>query len=314
MMHFKNVLCVYPHQEGLPEKKYCPPIGLEYIATILEDLVEKVTIIDMRFEPNIDNFIKDDNVDMVCLSVNWDYQRDAALNIVARIPPKIKVVLGGRYATTCLEELFATAPNIDCIVRGDGEEIMRDIASGFPLQNVTGISYRQGNRIIHNAVRDFRQLDDTIYPNRKLRRAKYKLLYKNIDLGKSVDFISTSRGCPFNCKFCTFSNNPLGQKRNWSARSPLSVIAELKTIDAEFVLVVDDNFAADIKRVEKKIRLSGIIFWWPYFYLKNLVILFAVVNFVNAREVVRSKNPYISALLCSHYDFDRHSVCAMNSL
>ena len=98
MMHFKNVLCVYPHQKGLPEKKYCPPIGLEYIATILEDLVEKVTIIDMRFEPNIDNFIKDDNVDMVCLSVNWDYQRDAALNIVARIPPKIKVVLGGRYA------------------------------------------------------------------------------------------------------------------------------------------------------------------------------------------------------------------------
>ncbi len=250
-MHFKNVLCVYPHQEGLPEKKYCPPIGLEYIATILEDLVEKVTIIDMRFEPNIDNFIKDDNVDMVCLSVNWDYQRDAALNIVARIPPKIKVVLGGRYATTCLEELFATAPNIDCIVRGDGEEIMRDIASGFPLQNVTGISYRQGNRIIHNAVRDFRQLDDTIYPNRKLRRAQYKLLYKNIDLGKSVDFISTSRGCPFNCKFCTFSNNPLGQKRNWSARSPLSVIEELKTIDAEFILVVDDNFAADIKRVEK---------------------------------------------------------------
>jgi radical SAM superfamily enzyme YgiQ (UPF0313 family) len=94
-------------------------------------------------------------------------------------------------------------------------------------------------------------LDDAIYPNRKLRRVKYRLSYKKIDLGQGVDFISTSQGCPYHCKFCTFTNNPLGQKRNWSGRSASSVVEELKTIDAGFIFVVDDNFAVDMKRVEK---------------------------------------------------------------
>lgn len=250
-MLYKNALCVYPHQQGAPEKKYCPPIGLEYIATVLENLVEKVTLIDMRFEPNLDDFIVNGNTDLVCLSVNWDYQHDATVNLIDRIPSHSKVVVGGRYATTRVEELFAAVPNIDIIVRGDGEEIIRDIALGLPLKDIPGISYREDDRIIHNKIRDLRSLDDAIYPNRKLRRVKYRLSYKKIDLGQGVDFISTSQGCPYHCKFCTFTNNPLGQKRNWSGRSASSVVEELKTIDAGFVFVVDDNFAADMKRVEK---------------------------------------------------------------
>jgi len=250
-MLYKNALCVYPHQQGAPTKKYCPPIGLEYIATVLEDLVEQVTLIDMRFEPNLNDSILNDNIDLVCLSVNWDFQQDATINIIHRIPAHSKVVVGGRYATTCVEELFAAAPNIDIIVRGDGEEIIRDIALGLPLKDIPGISYHEDSRIIHNKIRDLRPLDDATYPNRKLRRVKYRLLYKNIDLGQGVDFISTSRGCPYNCKFCTFTNNPLGQKRNWSGRSASSVVQELKTIDAGFVFVVDDNFAVDMERVEK---------------------------------------------------------------
>ena len=249
-MLYKNALCVYPHQQGAPEKKYCPPFGLEYIATVLEDLVEKVTLIDMRFEPNLNEFILNDNIDLVCLSVNWDYQQDATINILDRIPSHSKVVVGGRYATTCVEELFAAAPTIDIIVRGDGEEIIRDIVLGLPLKDIPGISYREDSSIIHNKIRDLRSLDDAIYPNRKLRRVKYRLLYKNIDLGQSVDFILTSVGCPYHCKFCTFTNNPLGQKRNWSGRSASSVVEELKTIDAGFVFFVDDNFAVEMKRVE----------------------------------------------------------------
>jgi hypothetical protein len=60
-MNYKHVLCVYPHMKGAPEKKYFPPIGLEYIATALEDLVETVTLLDMRFETQVDDMIKDKN-------------------------------------------------------------------------------------------------------------------------------------------------------------------------------------------------------------------------------------------------------------
>jgi len=248
---YKNVLCVYPFKKGAPEKKYCPPIGLEYIAAVLEGLVEKVTLIDMRFEPNLDEYFKNNLVDLVCVSICWDYQLDAALSIIALIPADVKVIVGGRYATTYVDELFAAAANIDIIVRGDGEEIIRDISLGLPLPDILGISYRKDNSIIHNKSCKLSLLDDKIYPNRKLRRVNYKLLYKNIDLGLGIDFISTSRGCPYHCKFCTFTNNPLGLKRDWSARSASSVVEELKTIDAEFIFVVDDNFAADMKRVEE---------------------------------------------------------------
>lgn len=248
---YKNALCVYPSKKGTPEKKYCPPIGLEYIAAVLEGLVEKVTLIDMRFEPNFDNYLKNKSVDLVCVSICWDFQLDAALDIIARIPTNVKIIVGGRYSTTYVEELFAAAVHIDIIVRGDGEEIVRDIALGVPLSDILGISYRKDNAIIHNKSRELISLNDKIYPNRKLRRNNYRLLYKNIDLGLGIDFISTSRGCPYHCKFCTFTNNPLGQKRKWSARSANSVVEELKTVDAEFIFVVDDNFAADIIRVEE---------------------------------------------------------------
>ena len=247
-MHYKNALCVYPHMVGDPEKKWFPPIGLEYIATALESLVESLTLIDMRFDHNVDDHIR--NADLICLSVNWDYQLNAALDLIARIPSHIMVVMGGRYATLHTEEFFAAPGSPNVIVRGDGEEAIQAIASGMPLKDITGISYRENGNVIHNRVRDLPPLSDRLYPNRKIRRVDYRLLFKNIDIGTRVDYISTSRGCPNNCRFCTFTSYPLRRKRDWSGRSASSVIEELKAIDANFIFVVDDNFAASMERVE----------------------------------------------------------------
>lgn len=58
-----------------------------------------------------------------------------------------------------------------------------------------------------------------------------------------------SRGCPHNCKFCDFNFNPLGEKRKWSIRTPESVVAEIKTIDAGLVGFADDIFTADMNWV-----------------------------------------------------------------
>jgi radical SAM superfamily enzyme YgiQ (UPF0313 family) len=65
----------------------------------------------------------------------------------------------------------------------------------------------------------------------------------------------TTRGCPFNCKFCTFSLNPLGQKRSYTERPIESVFEELKTITADIVLVSDDNFFTNLKRSEQLCNL-----------------------------------------------------------
>jgi radical SAM superfamily enzyme YgiQ (UPF0313 family) len=67
----------------------------------------------------------------------------------------------------------------------------------------------------------------------------------------TFDTILTTRGCPFKCKFCTFSLNPLGQKRSYTERPVESVIEELKTIKADVVLFSDDNFFTNPKRSEQ---------------------------------------------------------------
>ena len=248
---YKNVLCIYPHKAGAPEKKYCPPIGLEHIAAALKPFSEKITVIDMRFKDDISNFLNNEAVDLVCISISWDYQEQAAIEVVKQIKPGAKIIVGGRHATTIADKLLTTLPAIDIIVRGDGEEIMQDIASGIPLNEISGISYKTTDKnITHNKSRELLSINNEIYPDRTLRRNSYELTYKNVSLGMNIDFLSTSRGCPFSCRFCTFTNNPLGQKRKWSGRDPQSIVTELKTIKAKFIFVVDDNFAADMKRVE----------------------------------------------------------------
>ncbi|MFH0935827.1 MAG: radical SAM protein, partial [Candidatus Omnitrophota bacterium] len=63
--------------------------------------------------------------------------------------------------------------------------------------------------------------------------------------------VLSARGCPFNCKFCTFSLNPLGQKRNYAARNVRSVVDELKSLKAKIILFSDDNLFTDPQRAEE---------------------------------------------------------------
>jgi radical SAM superfamily enzyme YgiQ (UPF0313 family) len=63
--------------------------------------------------------------------------------------------------------------------------------------------------------------------------------------------VLTARGCPFKCKFCTFSLNPLGQKREYTERPIESVIEELKSITADIVLFSDDNMFTNPQRSEQ---------------------------------------------------------------
>jgi radical SAM superfamily enzyme YgiQ (UPF0313 family) len=63
--------------------------------------------------------------------------------------------------------------------------------------------------------------------------------------------VLSARGCPFNCKFCTFSLNPLGQKRNYAARSVNSVVNEIQSLKAQIIILSDDDFFADTYTEEK---------------------------------------------------------------
>ena len=249
-MSYRNVLCVYPYFQEVPIYEFFPPLGLEYIAAAVEDLVDNVSVIDLRYEEDFEGVVNS-GADLFCVSVNWHYEYDSVREVIRSLPANVTTVVGGKFATVNVDELFEECPNIDVIVRGDGEETIREfVQKGSPV-GVPGLSYRANGGIVHNDTREPSNVTDTLFPNRKNRRYQYKISYRHIGLGYTFDSIASSQGCPFKCKFCSFKSNPLGQQRGWSARSPESVIEELKQIDAKVVAFIDDNFFVDIKRAEK---------------------------------------------------------------
>jgi Radical SAM superfamily len=248
---FQHVLCVYPYRKDLKNFRFIPPLGLEFIGKIIAPHTRALDIIDLRYESKrTPDFLRPET-EMVCFSVNWKSHVKFLHKEIMSVPPHIFTVLGGRHATEDPEGWLASFPNVDVVVRGDGEEVMEEICQGVPLEKIAGLSFRKGNGIFHNPVRRLGAIKDQLYPNRSLRRYTYEVEIKNIGTGVELDMVSASRGCPFNCNFCSFNFNPWGEKRNWSGRSPESIVEELSQIKAPLIAFTDEVFTHDMDRVER---------------------------------------------------------------
>lgn len=257
-MKYANALCLNPYfKESSAAMGFFPPTGLEYVSTALEGFVGEITLMDLRQEKEyqdigrLTKFIRKD-IDLMCVSVNWPYYFEDVCKLINYLPDDIKLVVGGQQATDHVEELFERCPNIDTIVRGEGEETIQEIAQDLDPKDILGISYRKNGRIIHNPNRPLPPVTNLRYPNRRLRRTSYYVRSKGIKLlNGGFDTVLSARGCPYNCKFCTFNLNPLGQKRNYSARTPESVVEEIRGLEAEIVFFADDSFFLNPERAER---------------------------------------------------------------
>lgn len=250
-MRYKNVLCIYPYKRELKTLGFLPPIGLEYIASAIEDIAETVKVIDLRYEEKpLPTFI-DEDTDLVLISHNWNYEEEFVKNSINSIPENICVILGGRYATEHVNELFENIPRINGIVRGDGEEIAREIVQKGISPVIDGLSFKLNGKIVHNKSRRLENAPSDLYPNRNLRRYKYMAKLDEFVSDIQVDLVLGSRGCPHNCKFCDFKFNPLGEKRKWSVRTPESIMSEIRTIEGDVICFADDIFTADMDWVER---------------------------------------------------------------
>ncbi len=248
---YRHVLCLYPYREDLKRGRYYPPVGLEIVGRALRDHCEKIDVIDLRHETGVaTDFLREDT-DLVCASVNWNRDAEFVREQINSIPAEKLTVIGGRHATEDPEKWLSDCPNVDILVRGDGEETIVEIARGEALESIAGISYRKNGEFVHNPNREYGEISDEIYPDRSLRRYKYAVDFEGVSSGVTVDAIAGSRGCPFNCKFCSFNLNPWGEKRPYSARTPESVVDELEKMDAELVIFTDDVFTHQPERVAK---------------------------------------------------------------
>jgi len=258
-MKYKHALFLNPYIErsATSTMMLFPPTGLEYVATSAKGCVDKVTLLDLRYEKDLQdlNRLKDfvqKEIDILWVGIGWDRQIKEICSLLNLMPSDIPLIVGGYTATEKVEELFESCPNIDIIVRGEGEETVKEILGGVSFENILGISYRKNGKIIHNGHRPLPDIDDIPFPDRKLRRNEYRLTLNGVNIANlTFDTILSARGCPYDCKFCTFKLNPLGQKRDYSARSVESVIREIEEISGEIILFSDENFSVDPRRAEK---------------------------------------------------------------
>jgi radical SAM superfamily enzyme YgiQ (UPF0313 family) len=221
---------------------------------VVENTAE-VQILDARAErmevKNIIDFAAKFRPEIVGISNVVSPSTQVALSIARGIRatlPNAKIILGGHHATFTAEELLKSG-YADIIVRGEGEETFKEVVIGKKMTNIKGISFvdKRGT-IIHNPPRSpIENLNNLPFPARhKLKREKYHAF------GIPGDAIETSRGCPFQCTFCS---GPEFHGKKWRARSPESIMGEIMRLvnlhKSENIFFIDDNFTGDMKRVDR---------------------------------------------------------------
>jgi radical SAM superfamily enzyme YgiQ (UPF0313 family) len=165
----------------------------------------------------------------------------------------IPVVMGGPHVTYLAEEALGHA---DFVIRGEGERALTELIdawqAGGDYSRISNLSYKKDDWIIHNPkLPPADDLDSLPFPD-------FSLLKRDQPEkgGRSTVPVLTSRGCPFDCSFCSVTGM-FGKKYRF--RSTENVLAELRQYDSRknAIFFYDDNFTANRKRTKE--LLEGMI-------------------------------------------------------
>src|SRR5262245_37563476 len=154
----------------------------------------------------VERLVRERQPDVVGLSV-MTFQRPTARRVIALVrslAPNVRVVVGGYDPSLAPHEWTHPDLGVDVIVRGEGDvtfrEVVRALETGAPLDHIAGIWYRENSAIRRNPPREIASLKDDVIrlPNRAARALSGYTL-----MGRPVDVVETSRGCTFDCSFCS---------------------------------------------------------------------------------------------------------------
>jgi anaerobic magnesium-protoporphyrin IX monomethyl ester cyclase len=193
--------------------------------------------------------------DLVGLSV-MTFQRRTALRVVRlirSIKPSVRIVLGGYDPSLAPEMYEDPSLGIDWLVRGEGEltfrELVRAIEHGRDPGNIAGLAFRPSfqSRFRHTSDRGATTL--TSGEVRLPKRAS-RVLSGYTFLGRQIDLVETSRGCTYDCSFCSIIEMRGRNFHTFGYERVLADIADARARGARAIFIVDDNITLNVKRFE----------------------------------------------------------------
>lgn len=220
--------------------------GLGYIASSLKKKGHKVTVVDFNNKRGDEekrlSIVK--NADYVGISVK-SFTMEEAVKIaeyVKKINRKTKVIAGGPHIAIDGYNFLKENECFDIAIIGEGEEILLKILGKKAYENIDGIIYRTGDEIgIKPEKKWIKDLDSLTFPD-----------YTCFDSEMEAYPLVTSRGCPYQCTYCSV-RDVMGIK--WRARTPENIMEELEKAKEIYKInefkILDDNFTLDMDRVKK---------------------------------------------------------------
>jgi len=236
-----------------------PPLGLAYLAAVLEREGHAVRILDFGLRPS--RPLEDDIADVVAfrpdvvgftVMTGGYHNVQQSMALLKEALPTIPTVLGGPHPTVFPEEVAAD-PGVDFVAFGEGEETLTELVAALQdgtddFSRIQGLAYAWDGGVVRTPERPLiRDLDALPFPARHLLELdKYSLAGPD---GEPMLTLLSSRGCPYNCSYCF--KGIVG--RTYRQRSPESILAELKYLQATYGVrnfyFIDDLFTLSTKRL-----------------------------------------------------------------
>lgn len=252
-----------------------PPLGLVNLATALKETPHEVSCLDFVLEirtgglklgPHIYDDcaerILSESPDLVGFSAQCTTY-PAVLQICRRLKARrrdLNIVLGGHNAAFADEWTLEGFPEVDAVVRGEGERTFCDLvaqyAAGGRGEGVEGVTWRDGGRVMQNPDRDLvAHLDALPYPDYGFL-PPLEVYRRACNLPRSIAILEAGRGCPHRCVYCSESLMWRGRVRTYSVERLVGEMEKVHRLyGAECFLLAYDQFTATRSFVEGFCRL-----------------------------------------------------------
>lgn len=217
--------------------------------------VADLILVQKRVRETVIDLMRTYDPDIIGLSVMTFQRRTAGrvIQLARSLKPNVKVVVGG-YDPSLAPEPYCDM-GVNYIVRGEGEMTFRDLLRALEnsnsLDHICGLSYHNGSRWVHNPDRPVHGLENGEI---RLPKRDARVLQGYTLLGRQVDVIETSRGCTYDCSFCSIIEMRGRNFHTFNFDRVLADIRDARDHGARTIFIVDDNITLNVRRFEALCR------------------------------------------------------------